>query len=338
MEVEAMYYKWLDRWDERRTRRRDDVKKPTEPVLDTKLAFPAADGPFNLDAFCTYAERATYNSDEFFALPDAWSDARWHDDLLTLQSSISTGTIENDVVHVKVTKARSSDHAVLLFHHWNASSRNAQLARFFAARGMTVFEMALPYHLERTRPGALHADHMLSPNLGRTIQSVRQAVVDGRELVRIAQAAGYQKISVLGMSLGSWVAGLVAAHDPAVSKASLLLNGGDLAEMVWTGSATRHIRASLDGRLTSDDLKRAWAPLNLENHVDKLAHPELDLQIVLAARDKVVPPAVSERFVNHLKNAGASLKVKRLNCGHYSLTLPPYVISTGISAARFLNR
>ena len=333
-----MYYKWLDRWDERRTRRRDDVKKPTEPVLDTKLAFPAADGPFNLDAFCTYAERATYNSDEFFALPDAWSDARWHDDLLTLQSSISTGTIENDVVHVKVTKARSSDHAVLLFHHWNASSRNAQLARFFAARGMTVFEMALPYHLERTRPGALHADHMLSPNLGRTIQSVRQAVVDGRELVRIAQAAGYQKISVLGMSLGSWVAGLVAAHDPAVSKASLLLNGGDLAEMVWTGSATRHIRASLDGRLTSDDLKRAWAPLNLENHVDKLAHPELDLQIVLAARDKVVPPAVSERFVNHLKNAGASLKVKRLNCGHYSLTLPPYVISTGISAARFLNR
>lgn len=333
-----MFYKWLDRWDERRTRRRDDVKKPTEPVLDTKLAFPAADGPFNLDAFCTYAERATHNSDEFFALPDAWSDTRWHDDLLTFQSSISTGTIENDVVHVKVTEARSSDHAVLVFHHWNASSRNAQLARFFAARGMTVFEIALPYHLERTRPGALHADHMLSPNLGRTIQSVRQAVVDGRELVRIAQAAGYQKISVLGMSLGSWVAGLVAAHDPAVSKASLLLNGGDLAEMVWTGSATRHIRASLDGQITSDDLKRVWAPLNLENHLGRLARPDLDLQIVLATRDKVVPPAVSERFVNRLKNAGASLTVKRLNCGHYSLTLPPYVISTGISAARFLNR
>jgi len=78
--------------------------------------------------------------------------------------------------------------------------------------------------------------------------------------------------------------------------------------------------------------------VSLENYVDKLARAELDLQIVLATRDKVVPPAVSQRFVGGLQAAGASLTVKRLNCGHYSLTLPPYIISTGISAARFLNR
>lgn len=338
MEVEAVYYKWLDRWDDRRTRRRDDVKVATDMVLDTNSAFPEVTGSADLDNFCIFAERAVRSSDAFFSIPDRMPKVRWQDNLIQFPSSISTGTPENDVVHAHVTMASTAEHAVIVFHHWNASSRNKRLARFFAARGMTVFEMALPYHLERTRPGAAHADDILSPNLGRTIQSMHQAVADGRHLVRIVQAAGYKKISVLGMSLGSWVAGLVAAHDPAVSKASLLLNGGDLAEMVWTGSATRHIRASLDGRLKSDDLKRAWAPLNLENHVDKLARPELDLQIVLAARDKVVPPAVSERFVNHLKNAGASLTVKRLNCGHYSLTLPPYIISTGISAARFLNR
>ena len=338
MGAKAMYHKWLDRWDERRTRRRDDVKKTTQLVLDSEIAFPASDDVIDLGAFCVSAEQAMHSSEIFFCLPDASPDVRWHDDLLNFPSSISTGTIENDVVHVKVTRARSSDHAVLVFHHWNASSRNAQLARFFASRGMTVFEMALPYHLERTRPGALHADHMLSPNLGRTIQSVRQAVVDGRELVRIAQDAGYRKVSVLGISLGSWVAGLIAAHDPAVSKASLLLTGGDLAEMVWTGGATRHIRASLDNSVGLAELKRAWAPVSLENYVDKLARAELDLQIVLATRDKVVPPAVSQRFVGGLQAAGASLTVKRLNCGHYSLTLPPYIISTGISAARFLNR
>lgn len=333
-----MYHKLLDQWDDRRTRRRDDVKVATDMVLDTNRAFPGATDPVDLGNFCVFAERAARSSDAFFSIPAEMPNVRWQDDYIQFPSSIFTATPENDVVHAHVKTASTTEHAVIVFHHWNASSRNKRLVRFFAARGMTVFEMALPYHLERMRPGSAHADDMLSPNLGRTIQSVRQAVVDGRELVRIAQAAGYQKISVLGMSLGSWVAGLVAAHDPAVSKASLLLNGGDLAEMVWTGSATRHIRKSLDGCITSDDLKRAWAPLNLENHLDKLARPELDLQIVLAARDKVVPPAVSERFVNYLKSAGASLTVKRLNCGHYSLTLPPYIISTGISTARFLNR
>lgn len=338
MEVETVYYKWLDRWDDRKTRRRDNVKVATDMVLDTNRAFPEATGSADLGNFCMFAERAARSSDAFFSIPDQMPKVRWQDDFIQFPSSISTGTPENDVVHAHVTMASTTEHAVIVFHHWNASSRNKSLARFFAARGMTVFEMALPYHLERTRPGAAHADDMLSPNLGRTIQSMHQAVADGRQLVRIVQTAGYQKITVLGMSLGSWVAGLIAAHDPAVSKASLLLNGGDLAEVVWTGSATRHIRLSLDNRLSSDDLKRAWAPLNLGNHVDKLARPELDLQVVLATRDKVVPPAVSERFVNHLKNAGASVTVKRLNCGHYSLTLPPYIISTGISAARFLNR
>lgn len=333
-----MFHKLLDRWDDRRTRRRDDVKVATEVVLDANRAFPEATGSADLGDFCMSAARAARSSDAFFGVPAQMPKVRWQDDLIQFPSSISTGTPDNDVVHAHVTMASTTEHAVIVFHHWNASSRNKRLASFFAARGMTVFEMALPYHLERTRPGAAHADDMLSPNLGRTIQSVRQAVVDGRTLVRIVQDAGYRRVSVLGMSLGSWVAGLVAAHDPAVSKASLLLNGGDLAEMVWTGSATRHIRESLDGQITSDDLKRAWAPLNLENHLDKLARPDLDLQIVLATRDKVVPPAVSERFVNHLKNAGASLTVKRLNCGHYSLTLPPYIISTGLSAARFLNR
>ncbi|MDO9641214.1 MAG: dienelactone hydrolase-related enzyme [Pseudotabrizicola sp.] len=333
-----MFHEWLDRWDERRTRRRDDVKIPTEPVLDAERAFPTAKDVTDLEGFCAYAEEVIRSSDVFFAPSDDLPEVGWQDGMLSFRSDLSTGMIKNDMVHAKVTKARSSDHAVLVFHHWNASARNAQLARLFAGRGITVFEMAMPYHLERTRPGSLHADLMLSPNLGMTIQSVRQAVIDGRQLIRIAQHAGYRKISVVGISLGSWVAGLVAAHDPVVEKASLLLTGGHLADMVWTGGATRHIRTSFEGQIELAELKRAWAPLSLESYAAKLARPALDLQIVLASRDKVVLPTLSDRFVKRLQGAGASPDVKRLNCGHYSLTLPPFIIYTGMSALRFLNR
>jgi dienelactone hydrolase len=241
------------------------------------------------------------------------------------------------MVHAKVTSAGSFDHAVIVFHHWNASSRNAPLARFLARQGLAVVEIAMPHHLERSRPGSSHADYMLSPNLGKTLQSVQQAVVDGRQLIRILQRAGYRRVSVLGISLGSWVAGLAAAHDPAIQKASLLLSAGSLADMVWTGGATQHIRASFEGRIELSELRRAWSPLNLGNYAAQLARPGLDVQFVLAKRDRVVLPALSEEFIHQMQGAGASPHVKRLNCGHYSLSLPPYAISTGLSAGRFFR-
>lgn len=195
----------------------------------------------------------------------------------------------------------------------------------------------MPYHFERSRPGSFHADYMLSAGLGRTIESVRQAVCDGRKLIRWLKGEGYKEISVLGMSLGSWVAGLIAAHDTTVAKASLFLAGGSLAEMVWTGRATRSIRRSLQQEIKLTDLRRAWAPLNLENYVDRLARPGLNLQFILAKRDKVVLPEISQQLVQRLTVAGAKPHILNLNCGHYSLGKLPYIVFAGLSARQFLS-
>jgi hypothetical protein len=198
--------------------------------------------------------------------------------------------------------------------------------------------MALPYHFERSRSGSLYADYMLSPNLGRTIQSVRQAVWDGQKLIRWLKIEGYREISVLGMSLGSWVAGMIAAHDSAVSKASLFLTAGSLADMVWTGRATRSIRGSLEPEIELTDLRRAWGPLNLENYAHNLARSDLELHVVLAKRDKVVLPELSGSFMQKLKDAAARPNILELNCGHYSLAMPPYILLAGLSLKRFLSR
>ena len=332
-----MYYRWLDRWDERRTRRRDDVKKVTGLVLDPELVFPAGEGTADLDVFCDSAELTAAHSDRFFALPDRVSDVTIDDQWVRFPSSITTGIAGNDIVHAKVTTAGAFDHAVIVFHHWNAMSRNATLARYLARQGLTVVEIAMPYHLERSRPCSSYADYMLSSNLGMTLQAVRQAVVDGRQLIKVLQQAGYRKVSVLGISLGSWVAGLVAAHDPAVQKASLLLSGGSLADMVWSGGATENIRAGLEGRMELSELRRAWAPLSLGTYAARLSRLALDVQFILAARDKVVLPALSDQLIHQMQSAGASPLVSRLNCGHYSLALPPYAIRVGAGVSRFLR-
>jgi len=125
----------------------------------------------------------------------------------------STDVEENNVVWAKITESGALDQALVIFHHWNASARNRQIAKFFSQRGITVVEIAMPYHLERSRPGSLYADYMLSSNLGRTIQSVRQAVWDGRKLIRWLKSEGYREVLVLGMSLGSWVAEAAVLAD-----------------------------------------------------------------------------------------------------------------------------
>ncbi|RWX59702.1 dienelactone hydrolase-related enzyme, partial [Mesorhizobium sp. M4B.F.Ca.ET.089.01.1.1] len=332
------YHSWLDHWDERRARRGEEGKKPTDFFLDAERAFPGAKKITSIEEFCALADQAVADpaffdepseSDQGFERKDGW---------LKFPSDISTDIVENNVVWAKITESGSFDQAMVIFHHWNASARNRQIANFFSHRGITVVEIAMPYHFERSRPGSVHADYMLSPNLGRTIQSVRQAVLDGRKLIRWLKSEGYREISVLGMSLGSWVAAIVAAHDLAVSKASLFLTAGSLADMVWTGRATRSIRDSLEPEIELTDLRRAWGPLNLENYAHSLARPDLDLQVVLAKRDKVVLPELSERFMQRLKDAGARPNILELNCGHYSLAMPPYILLAGLSLKRLLRR
>ncbi|MER9566120.1 dienelactone hydrolase-related enzyme [Mesorhizobium sp. M0571] len=332
-----MYHSWLDRWDERRALRGEEGKKPTDFVLDTERAFPGAKKMTSIEDFCALADQAVVDPAFFDELSVSDQGFEKLDGGLKFPSDISTDIEQNNVVSAKITESGAFDQAMVIFHHWNASARNRQIANFFSQRGITVVEIAMPYHLERSRPGSVHADYMLSPNLGRTIQSVRQAVLDGRKLIRWLKSEGYREIAVLGMSLGSWVAGLVAAHDSAVSKASLFLTAGSLADMVWTGRATRLIRDSLEPEIELTDLRRAWGPLNLENYELCLARPDLDLHVVLAKRDKVVLSELSERFIRRLKNAGARPSILELNCGHYSLAMPPYILWAGLSLKRFLS-
>lgn len=332
-----MYHSWLDRWDEKRAQRGEEAKKATNFSLNAELAFPGAGTIRNIDEFCILADRTladrtffdeTQGSDEGFQRNEEW---------LRFPSAIATDVDENNLVWAKITESGMLEHALVVFHHWNATQRNNQLSKFFSKRGITVIELSMPYHFERARPGSSYADYMLGPSLGRTLQSVRQGVLDGRKLIRWLKGEGYKQISVLGMSLGSWVGGLVAAHDLDVSKASLFLTAGSLADMVWTGRATRSISESLKANIDIHDLRRAWGPLNMANFAERLARPGLSLQIVIAKRDTVVLPELSRDFINTLVDFGAKPNVIKLNCGHYSLGIPPFILWAGWKLKRFLG-
>lgn len=76
----------------------------------------------------------------------------------------------------------------------------------------------------------------------------------------------------------------------------------------------------------------------MESYAERLARPDLDLQIVLGTRDRVILPELSNSFIDRLTSVGAVPDVLKLNCGHYSLALPPNILFAGLSLDRLLKR
>ncbi|MEM7675417.1 MAG: dienelactone hydrolase-related enzyme, partial [Myxococcota bacterium] len=115
-----MYLSWLDRWDERRVQRGNALKAPSKLILDADRAFPGANANASLTDFCVLAEQSLEDS-RFFERPAASPlDFERLDDYLTFPSDIQTDVVENNVVWARVTESGRLDHALIVFHHWNA--------------------------------------------------------------------------------------------------------------------------------------------------------------------------------------------------------------------------
>lgn len=333
-----MYHSWLDRWDNKRAQRGNSVKNAEVFSLDAHLSFPIAEHDnISIGDFVRLSQQAIASGSFFEEPTPSELHYKWRDGWIEYRTSLETEVMQNNCVRAQVTDSFSKKHALIIFHHWNATKRHKKIAAFLAKRGISVVQIAMPYHFERARSDTLYADYMISSNLGRTLQSIRQAVLDGRKLIRILEHEGYDHISVLGISLGSWIAGLVAATDQSVKKAGLFLTGGSLADMVWTSDATKHIRSSLEGQIDTKQLNAVWNLLNLENYTRQLARPGLEVQIVVATRDTVVLPHLAESLIARLHQAGANVDTLRLNCGHYSFSMPPYILPAGVRTMRFLQ-
>ena len=67
---------------------------------------------------------------------------------------------------------------------------------------------------------------------------------------------GYERIGILGTSLGSCLALLTTAHEPLIRAQALNHISPYFADVVWRGLSTRHVREGFDGRIELDLLRR----------------------------------------------------------------------------------
>ena len=143
---------------------------------------------------------------------------------------------------------------------WNADrDGHVGLARLLARFGISALRMSLPYHDLRMPAELTRADYIVSSNIARTVQVCRQAVLDARRAIAWLALQGYERIGILGTSLGSCLAMLTTAHEPRIRAQALNHISPWFADVVWRGLSTQHVRKGLEGHVELSQLRESLA-------------------------------------------------------------------------------
>lgn len=271
-----------------------------------------------LTALRRYVHERLAESDAYFE-PGLAPDFTLSGNVLTFPSPIETETAVNNQVTCRLFESRRRERAVVMLPHWNSSSGDyAGFARWMSRAGITVLRMSLPYHDSRRPESMRFAHHMVSANLGRTIRSFRQAVLETRLAIGWLRDRGYARIGVIGSSMGSAIGSIVAAKDPHVNALVLLLTASHFGEVVWTGRATRNIRQALEGHISLSELNEVWSIISPVMYVSQLRARDIPVLILSGREDRVFEPRLTRHIVEAYRQQGIRAQWKVLPCGHYT--------------------
>jgi dienelactone hydrolase len=201
--------------------------------------------------------------------------------------------------------------SVILLHGWNAELQYQwQLpywSQLLARAGVNAFRFELPYHCSRrpAAPGAIC--NFLSGNLLHVMRATHQALADVRALALWLRAQGSPSVGIWGVSLGGWLGGLAAAHQPEIDFAALLTPvvrmDRALQELAFCDPIRDHLRG----------LDQQFQPLNLMTH--QPACGAANVLLVASQLDLFAPVAT----IDELELAWERPEVWRLPHGHISV-------------------
>ena len=327
-----------ERWYHQRDNNR--LVRPFEWGLPYVLDHVNGDDPRNVLA--EHSARVMQSSDEFYALPEI-SDYRLEGDQLTWTSAIETPSIENNTAHARyfpVKNGKQSRKAVVVLPQWNAQPQShVEACRIFNMIGMAALRLTLPYHLQRKPAELERADHLVCANIGRTIQSIRQAVLDTRAAVRWLKKQGFEQIGILGTSVGSCIAFLAFAHEPDLKAGAFNHVSGYVADVVWHGLSTGHVRQGFADHLTLEELRWYWSPISPLPFMPRLTQMgHRPLRFIIARYDLTFPLDLSREAIAEARRHELPLDVVWLPCGHYTTGELPWKAIDAWKIATFFRK
>lgn len=290
-----------------------------------------------------FSRQAMQHSDDFYALPEI-PDFNLSGDQLTWTSAITTPDVVNNIARARYFPAEPKRlrprSAVVVLPQWNAQpDSHVEACRIFNFLGIAALRLTLPYH-EVRRPAELErADHLVSTNIGRTIQSMRQAVLDTRAAVRWLKQEGYERVGILGTSVGSCIAFLAFAHEPDLDAGTFNHVSGFVADVAWRGLSTRHLREGFADEVSLKELREYWSPISPIPFISRL--PQMGsrpMRFIAAQYDLTFPLDLTNDVIAEARRNKLPLDVVWLPCGHYTLAAMPWKAIDAWKIAMFMRK
>jgi dienelactone hydrolase len=329
-----------ERWYHQRDNNR--LVRPLEWGLEFVLDHVNGDDPRNV--LRDHSARVMHSSAEFYALPEI-HDYKLEGDQLTWTSAVQTPSRENNTARARFFPAepkrgRTPRNAVVVLPQWNAQpDSHVEACRIFNMIGMSALRLTLPYHQQRKPPELERADHLVSTNIGRSIQSMRQAVLDTRAAVRWLKNEGYEKVGILGTSVGSCIAFLALAHEPDLNAGSFNHVSGYVADVVWRGLSTAHVRAGFGNDLSLTELREFWAPISPLPFMPQMsAMGHRPMLFIVAKYDLTFPIDLTHDAIAEARRNNLPLELVWLPCGHYTTGELPWKAIDAWKIATFFRR
>jgi dienelactone hydrolase len=256
---------------------------------------------------------------------------------LRFTSPVRTPYAENNLVNVRWFPTHGR-RAVILLPHWNADAvAYVSLCKVLNLLGIAVLRLSMPYHDIRMPAEIKRADYAVSANIGRTLDAVRQGVTDIRSSLDWLEQQGYNKLGIIGTSLGSCYAFIAAAHDERLRVAAFNHASTYVADVVWHGQSTRHIREGIESQITLDQLRESWLAVSPMSYFKQFARWPKKSLIIYAKYDLTFLPELSRQVVEEFQRHQLDHKVVVLPCGHYTMGETPYKYMDGWQLASFLR-
>ncbi|MEO7658036.1 MAG: hypothetical protein ABIV48_00345 [Pyrinomonadaceae bacterium] len=290
--------------------------------------------------FREYSKQSVENSDEFFFLPNV-SDFRVDSERVTWTSGIETPSVENNTAYATYfPNGKNKKSAVVILPHWNAKAGTYfDLCKVFNKIGVSALRMTMPYHEERKPPETERADYLVPANVGRTLQSLRQSVIDARAAVTWLKQQGYEKVGITGTSIGSCVGFFAFVHDLRIDAAVFNHVSGYPADVVWHGITTYHVKQGFGDNLNLDELREYWLPISPMSYMEKLAKlPPRPQRYIYGLYDLSFPVDLSRDTINELRRHKIKHSEVKIPCGHYTLGEKPWVYYDGYKIVSFFRK
>ncbi|MBN9122329.1 MAG: alpha/beta hydrolase family protein [Planctomycetes bacterium] len=233
---------------------------------------------------------------------------------LTFPSPVKSDIAENNTVYAEyfVPKGRTKCPAVVVLDIMQGNQLIARgEAMWLAQNGVASLVVLLPHYNQRRAPNS--KVKLVSPDIARTLDGIRQGVLDCRcACAWLAARAEVDpdSLGMVGTSLGSFLTALTSANEPRIKNVCMVLGGGGLVDAYYDHPKARPVTEWVDRFGGKNLVKKLIAPVDPITYAAQLKGKNL---LMIAAReDEIVPP----KAATQLWEATGKQRIVWLDAGH----------------------